>query len=196
MMTHIKKHQRGVSLIEVLVAMLITTVGLLGFASIQSKALLATSDGYLRTTAMSVAQDMMERMRLNGVSPTSQSLAFSTAPTAAQQEAQNVYLLDGNWTGTIPAAQDCSPAAASPCTTSAQMALYDVYDVRTQLASGVYLPGGSVYVSSCPSGKQVCVFVAWGGEAASSTTAAKACYTALGTALAPFPSNCILLQGV
>ena len=60
-----KKTQRGFTLLEVLVAMAILAIGLLGLASLQTTAMQFTSSAYLRSQAANLAYDMVDRMRVN-----------------------------------------------------------------------------------------------------------------------------------
>lgn len=59
------RRQAGFSLIEVLVAMVITLVGLLGLAALQARAVTAEFESYQRTQALILATDMVERIRMN-----------------------------------------------------------------------------------------------------------------------------------
>ena len=55
----------GFSLIEVLVAMLVLTIGLLGMANLQSRSIAGGYDAYLRTQASALAHSIIDRMRAN-----------------------------------------------------------------------------------------------------------------------------------
>jgi len=55
----------GFSLIEVLVALIVLTIGLLGLAAIQITGLKNNQSAYYRTSATVLAYDMADRMRLN-----------------------------------------------------------------------------------------------------------------------------------
>lgn len=57
--------QEGMSLIEVLVALLILTVGLLGAAAVQLNALKYTDSSRMSSQASFIAYDMMDRIRAN-----------------------------------------------------------------------------------------------------------------------------------
>jgi type IV pilus assembly protein PilV len=59
------KRDKGFSLIEVLVTLLITSVGLLGLAVLQAKSLQFNHGAYLRSQANILAYDIADRMRLN-----------------------------------------------------------------------------------------------------------------------------------
>jgi len=59
------KHTRGFTLIEVLVALLVLGIGLLGVAGLQSATLGLNHGSYLRSQATVLAQDVADRMRAN-----------------------------------------------------------------------------------------------------------------------------------
>lgn len=60
-----KRAQEGTTLIEVLVALLILSVGLLGAAALQLNALKYTDSSRLTSQASFIAYDMMDRIRAN-----------------------------------------------------------------------------------------------------------------------------------
>ena len=60
-----KSLQAGMTLIEVLVAMLILSTGFLGAAAVQVSALKYTSSAHMKTQASFIAYDMMDRIRAN-----------------------------------------------------------------------------------------------------------------------------------
>ncbi len=57
--------QRGFSLIEVLITLLILSIGLLGFAGLQVQSLQASNDSYLRDRATHLAGDIIHQIRAN-----------------------------------------------------------------------------------------------------------------------------------
>lgn len=59
------KRQQGISLIEVLVALLVMTLALLGAAALQLNSLKYTGSANMRTQASFIAYDMMDRIRAN-----------------------------------------------------------------------------------------------------------------------------------
>jgi type IV pilus assembly protein PilV len=63
--------QRGVSLIEVLVTLLILAFGLLGVAGLQAKMSLAEMESYQRSQAILALTEMTERMSANAAQATS-----------------------------------------------------------------------------------------------------------------------------
>jgi type IV pilus assembly protein PilV len=62
-----QSRQRGVSLIEVLMAVLIFSVGLIGLASLMVMSTRSSHAAYLRTQATFLASNMADRMRANPV---------------------------------------------------------------------------------------------------------------------------------
>ena len=59
------KLQRGVSLLEVLIAVLVLSLGLLGVAGLQTANIRNTQSAHQRTMAVLLASSMAERIRAN-----------------------------------------------------------------------------------------------------------------------------------
>ncbi len=119
--------QQGLSLIEVLISLVVLSVGLLGIAGMQATGLRNNHAAYTKTQASALAVDMADRIRAN--------------PNGA-----------GDYVGfdtkaTIPTDPGCIAAAAG-CT-AAQLANYDKYQWSQPLISTDYpiLPGGSGAIS-------------------------------------------------
>lgn len=148
-----RRRQNGFSLLEVLVAMLILGVAVMGFAGLQVRALQSTSGAHVRSQAMTLASDLVERVRAN--------------PTALA-----TYIADAQWgTGTIPDGEPsgwpatCYRTAISGAyCTDVQMATFDAQEV--QFMARQLLPDGRVSVRSCDAAAgsiRTCVFVSWAG---------------------------------
>lgn len=126
--------ESGLTLIEVLIAVVVLAVGLLGIAGLQSAALSNNLTSYQYTQALTLAQSMIERMRANrdGV------LA-------------NAYRLD---VGATPAEADanCLNSACSP----EQQARWDIAMIAAQLSSSApttnLLPASDADGTSIPRG--------------------------------------------
>jgi type IV pilus assembly protein PilV len=143
---HLASPQQGVGMIEVLVALLVISIGMLGYAGLQLRALGSTEDAHFRTQATSIAQDLVERIAAN--------------PTAL-----DLYLDDTVWeaatgVGAKPADWDDCHGASSTCDDAA-MADSDILQIRWQAAQ--LLPGGRVGVSECVADGPICVVVSWRG---------------------------------
>lgn len=74
----------GFSLIEVLVALLVLSIGLLGLAALQTTSLQYNTGSYSRTQATLLAYDIMDRMRANstGFTAGNYDVADNTAASA------------------------------------------------------------------------------------------------------------------
>lgn len=168
--------ERGATLIEVLVAMLVTTIGLVGFAGLQVRAINAAEETYARTQAMSLAQELLERKRING------STERYLDPDAVDAGLA-VYTTAANWTGTPPSIF-CN-LAASNCD-AATMARFDIIEIRRLVQSNNFLPNGSMLVTQAAADGLVNIFVAWGD------TTAQECADGGGVGV----PNCVSLQGV
>lgn len=59
------KRNKGFTMIEALIALVVFSIGLLGLASMYSKSMMVTHSAYLRSLASIQAMDMAERMRAN-----------------------------------------------------------------------------------------------------------------------------------
>ncbi len=67
MSINLSRCQQGTSLFEVLIAVLVLSIGLLGVASLQLYGLRYNQGAYLRSQATMLAYDMVDRMRSNPV---------------------------------------------------------------------------------------------------------------------------------
>ena len=77
------KKQLGATLIEVLVAVIVMSVGLVGLAALQTLSLKNNHSAYLRTQATFLVYDMVDRMRANLIEAQAGSYVTSlgTAPS-------------------------------------------------------------------------------------------------------------------
>ncbi|TVQ74653.1 MAG: type IV pilus modification protein PilV, partial [Oceanospirillales bacterium] len=57
--------QNGVSLIEILIALVVLSIGLLGMAALQTRTLSLNHSAYQRTQAVNLSYDIVDRMRSN-----------------------------------------------------------------------------------------------------------------------------------
>lgn len=141
------KNNRGVGLIEVLIAMLVMAVGILGFVGLQTTAKRTGYEAMQRSTAVYLINDMLERMRSN--SP------------AVYDGSYTVANLGGGSLGN--AAPAC--VTASSCS-SAEIASYDLWEWEQRLDGAVEGGrGGLVSARGCLNVNNgfVTVAVAWRG---------------------------------
>ena len=106
-----KRAQEGMTLIEVLVALLILTVGLLGAAAIQLNALKYTDSSRMTSQASFIAYDMMDRIRANSgadytiTPPTSGNLGVARDQDLFDFTSNIASALGATATGTIALSQ-------------------------------------------------------------------------------------------
>lgn len=70
--------QRGVGLIEVLVAVLILSLGMLGMAGLQTRALKANQSSHARTQAVMLSYYMLDAMRADRATALSSAFPYNT----------------------------------------------------------------------------------------------------------------------
>lgn len=82
--------QQGFSLLEVLIALVILSLGMLGLAGLQAVSLKTNANAHLRSQAVILAYDMIDRMRSNSGDVASYALAFAdSAPASPTTVAEN-----------------------------------------------------------------------------------------------------------
>lgn len=131
--------QKGIGLIEVLIALLVVAIGVLGYAGLQLRALDSTTEAYTRSQATSIAQAAVERIIAN--------------PRAAPD-----YATTTNWPTGAPAAAIDTTCNDGDCTPT-QIADWDVEQLRWMTWN--LLPSGRIDVSECVGSDLQCVRVAW-----------------------------------
>ena len=159
--------QRGFSLLEMLVALVIFSVGLLAIAGLQTVSKQANFEGAQRTSATQIANGLLEDIRTNG-------------------DAVNVYLAAGEMgNGSRGAAPNPSCSAGAECN-AAQKAAYDLWFWEQMLdgnfeTSGGIGTGGLVLPAMCvtgPAGGGAGIYqvtIVWRGSAALTSAVNNAC---------------------
>ena len=77
----LKKTEAGFTLTELLVTLVIASIGILGVAGLQAKSLQLTRDANFRASAIIAANDLLDRVRVN--STQTYALAITDVPPAA-----------------------------------------------------------------------------------------------------------------
>jgi type IV pilus assembly protein PilV len=78
---HHRKKQRGFTLLEVLVALIVLSVGLLGLTGLQANSLRNNHGAFLRSQATVAINDIMDRMRANRAEAKDGGYALAFATT-------------------------------------------------------------------------------------------------------------------
>ena len=94
-----RRGQRGYTLIEILVAAVLLTGGLIGLASMQASGTRLNNSAYLRTQASVLAYDIVDRMRANraAVRTAAYDLGLADATPATPSSVANIDLIQ--WRG-------------------------------------------------------------------------------------------------
>ncbi len=154
------KANRGATLIEVLISVLVLAVGILGLMGLQINGKRTTYEALQRSAAVSLAQDVMNRMRAN---PNVGSATFLDDNYDTGGGAYTGDGVGGGQVGDPPT--DCAAAGAG-CT-PVQLAAFDLSNWEAQLddavtSNGLVNPTGCIDIdTSAADGSLVTVMVAW-----------------------------------
>lgn len=164
-----KKNTAGFTLIEVLIAVVILSIGLLGMAGIQLQGLRGTTSSNLRSDATILANDIAERVHTNkdgaifngNINP-AQNQIYSNVDTSTINCATPPTLCSAS-PGTPAVAACAAPLGPN------SMAASDIFEFACGLngTEGVngLLPGGFATITcdtpGCPFGSQLTVNVNW-----------------------------------
>lgn len=130
--------QKGFGLMEVLVALVLLAVAVLGFSVLQVRGMDASQEASDRTAAMNVARDLAERIRIN------------RNGLATYKQAING---DVNVAGCVGTAQSYLPNCSST-----RMAQFDA----TEVLAKAELLGQTLVIDDCVGSNLQCIYVAWG----------------------------------
>ena len=127
---------RGISMIEVLITLLILSVGLLGLATLQGQALKGTFDSAQRSTAIWLAQELAERMRANAPAAADYvaASAASACPSAAAPLPAKLCSDYNTGSAKVNAANNCS---------AAEVAQFDFWEVACGYDNGANIKSNS-----------------------------------------------------
>ena len=150
-------HEHGFTLIEILIAVVIFSIGLLGLAGMQIRGSEGTSMAYFRSQATLIANDMAERLHANrsGAYDDNAYAAMDSSGVCGQAAPNPFCATRGNTPGA-----SCSPA---------QMAAFDLYTLAC--SADELLPSASITVTcndhdagdgdACTAGSAHTVTVSW-----------------------------------
>lgn len=128
--------QKGFSLIEILVSIVILSFGLLGIVGLQASSMKANREARLQSTGVKLAEEIAELIRGN----------HSTA--SKRQATENPYLIDYKSTATNATSPACGIQGKAKCSDGAEIAARDIADwwsrVNNPLAGGI--PGARAVI--------------------------------------------------
>lgn len=151
----------GFSLIEVLIAIVVLSVGLLGLAGAQYQGASSTNDAYYRSQATMIGNELAERMHAN--QPAVDNNNYTPINIANAQ----------TYIDTSPAPSNCDTTqkkTATSCDTT-EMAFFDIYRAASDINQR--LPGGTLNITCadsdtgdtdvCTNGSPHTIDVSWEG---------------------------------
>lgn len=164
------KQQRGVGLIEVMIALLVLAIGVLGYAGMQLTALKASEDANNRAQATLLGQDALERFLANETAMASYTdvdqWPDESAPPGEKPDVLN----------------DC---ITSSCNAN-DLASWDISMLAWQAAN--QLPAGMIAVDECQHATGIsCVVVSWNDDEPNDCMTNDGVNTGIGT-------SCVVLE--
>lgn len=149
------QQQRGITLIESLIALVVAALGVLGVVGVQMRTLTDTTTTVRRAQAIQLIEDLGERLRVNPnalSNPSAYISAFTDTPTAAK---------------------DCSSAACS----RTELANYDLSTWKTAVSKLLPLGQASIFDASAETDntnrRQLGVMISWRENERDTSTAYK-----------------------
>ena len=145
-------NQKGIGLLEVMIALMLLAVAVLGYSAMQVRAANISIEADNQTRAVELTRDLHERMRIN-------------------REGMKQFQATGTYTGTT----GTIPACRSTECTIDQLAVYDFNQVQANAESLAM----SIAIHRCPNAtvQRHCIYVAWGDTTPTVGTAATDCTT-------------------
>ena len=159
--------QRGVGLIEVLVALLLLAIGVLGYSALQLRANGAAIEANDRTIAMNIARDLAERMRINRT-------AFETYKAAINTKTQTTTCYATPTANYVPGCNEN------------QMARADAWEIHQKAEAY----GHTIKLNTCKGSSIHCIYIAWGKTDISSNL--DTCVSSTGTYVPN--SQCLVME--
>lgn len=157
--------QQGMGLIEVMVALLLLAVAILGFSALQIKAVGATDESLVRSQAISKIRDISEVMRRN---VTYIADVKAVLPSSASKFTKNCF------------SEDC---------TDQEMAKFDAQQAKDKAEDAGFIIG----VANCPGASSTtCILVAWGDTEPVIGTSDNQCISNEG--VYNKGSNCVMME--
>lgn len=154
--------QTGVGLVEVLVAVLLLSVAVLGFSALQLRAISATDESLVRTQALSIVRGLSENMRANPLQIATYQTTINDLSTSGDVSAASCRAFTNSCTSEQIAIKESKAAAAQ----------LKEYDINIKMVS---CPGTSSF------SEIKCVIAAWGDTLPEMSSSAQACANTDGT---------------
>ena len=148
--THRLKTQRGITLLESMIAIIVAALGILGILGVQMRTLTDTQTSMRRAQAIRLIEDLSERMKVN--------------PNALS--GISTYVAD--WTTTPPTAEASKKCEESTTCTQAELATYDLTEWKRLVERSLPLGNAATFLaladgasSNLTNRRQLGVLIRW-----------------------------------
>lgn len=168
------QNQQGVGLVEVLVALVVLALGVLGFAALQLRALDAAQEAAEQTVAMNTARDLAERIRVNRTALSEYKKSIN--------EKVSVNTCTGTTNISAP------KALAIPKCNAETMAQYDATEILEKASAQAQ----TIVIANCVQSSLNCVYVAWGNTTITPTDISQCVNTT--TAAYVADAKCLVME--
>ncbi|WP_081992824.1 type IV pilus modification protein PilV [Collimonas arenae] len=149
------QRQRGVGMIEVLIAITISAFALLGLAGLQMAALKYQKVAHFRSLASQLGADMADRIRANA-SPVTKTAASGASNAVTYSLKNDQY--SAAPPSTVPACASSAQADPPPCANAQEIANRDIYEWRVTLNRALAGGWGNVSAYDPKQGMTVTVY--------------------------------------
>ena len=161
------KFEGGFTLLEMMVALVIVSVGLLGVASLQTRGQQFIQVSYVRTQATFLASDILERIRIN----TDKGVLVPDNGDNGSYRSENCSKLSAS-------GDECDGGTGTSCTPAA-LAAYDLAQWCRSLTSSKMLPNPEVTITftfnSISNLRIYTITMCWGNAIANNLSTIEAC---------------------
>lgn len=146
--THRPLKQRGVSLIEALVAIVIMATGIMGIVGVQLRTLSDTQTSVRRAQAIRLIDDLGERMKVN--------------PSASTNV--NAFVMDWASGSSVPATSEASKNCATSLCNHTELANYDIREWKRSVERTLPMGNANTFLSTADASsnqRQLGVLLRW-----------------------------------
>lgn len=152
-----RKYSAGLTLVEILVALLVISIGLLGVAGLHAYSLRNNHDALVRTHASALAADILDRMRANRtavyVTDSDYVVGMGETPGGSSEEEESEAEAEAEAEAETEESEDADDEDVSVATN-------DLIEWKNALAA--QLPGGDGSVAIDLATRMVTVTIQWG----------------------------------
>lgn len=176
----IYKSEQGMGLIEVMVALLLLAIAVLGFSAMQMRAVKATDEALIRSDAMSAMRNISEDIRLNPDKQAEYQSLIGSVWTGLTDKTSGGYCtgVDNFKTAKNISSNPCN--STKSCTAEQQASL-NVYQAMQTICDSQMMFNAVTCPGTSGSLQKVCLIVSWGDTVPEMSTASNACAKASGS---------------